>query len=139
MASKGRAQQNTPHILGGNQINYKGEVGTPTGEMLLVKILLNRSVVSTPGAKFMCLNISDFYLETPLLRPEYVKLKLQDKPDKIIKEYNLGVKATSNGCVYVKVQRSMYGLPQAGLLSNEMLERRLAPYGYYQVQQVPDL
>ena len=87
----------------------------------------------------MCLDISDFYLETPLPRPEYVKLKLQDIPDQIIEENNLGAKATSNGYVYFKVQRSMYGLPQAGLLSNEMLKRRLAPYGYYQVQRDPVL
>ena len=33
----------------------------------------------------------------------------------------------------------MYGLPQAGLLSNEMLEQRLAPHGYYQSQLVPGL
>ena len=39
-------------VLGGNLINFDGEVGTPTAGMLLVKIMLN-SVISTPGAKFM--------------------------------------------------------------------------------------
>ena len=72
-----RPQKDEPNrtrfTLGGNRINYAGEVGTPTAEMLLVKILLN-SVVSTPGGKFMCLDISNFYLENPLPRPEYVKL-----------------------------------------------------------------
>ena len=87
----------------------------------------------------MCLDISDFYLETPLKRSEYVKLKLQDIPNEIIVEYKLHEKATSDGCVYVKVQKGMYGLPQAGLLSNEMLERRLAPYGYYQSPRIPGL
>ena len=61
-----RPQKDEPNrtrlTLGGNRINYAEEVGTPTAEMLLVKIMLN-SVVSTPGAKFMCLDISDFYLE----------------------------------------------------------------------------
>ncbi|EJK62784.1 hypothetical protein THAOC_16590 [Thalassiosira oceanica] len=50
--------------VGGNRINYTGEVGTPTAEMLLVKVMLN-SVVSTPGAQFMTTDISDFYLATP--------------------------------------------------------------------------
>ena len=48
-------------VLGGNQIHCDFDVGTPTANMLLVKILLN-SVVSIPGAKFMTINISDFYL-----------------------------------------------------------------------------
>ena len=87
----------------------------------------------------MCLDISDFYLETPLKRPEYVKLKLQDIPSEIINEYKLHKKSTPDGCVYVKVQKGMYGLPQAGLLSNEMLEQQLAPHGYYQSQLVPSL
>jgi hypothetical protein len=38
--------------LGGNLINYPGDVGTRTADMLTVKLLLN-SVISTPGAKFM--------------------------------------------------------------------------------------
>ena len=38
-------------VVGGDIINYPGDVGTPIADMLRVKILLN-SVVSTPGAKF---------------------------------------------------------------------------------------
>jgi len=34
---------------GGDRINYPGDVGTPTADMTLVKILLN-SVISTEGA-----------------------------------------------------------------------------------------
>ena len=45
--------------MGGNRINFPGEVGTPTADLLLVKILFN-SVVSTPGAKFMTMDIKDF-------------------------------------------------------------------------------
>ena len=51
--------------MGGNRINYPGEVGTPTAEMLLVKIMLN-SVVSTPGAQFISIDIKNFYLATPM-------------------------------------------------------------------------
>ena len=52
-------------LLGGNLINFDGEVGTPTADMLLNKILLN-SVILTPGAKFMTADISNFYLNTPM-------------------------------------------------------------------------
>ena len=106
-------------FLGGNQTNYTGEVRTPTAEMLLIKIMLN-SVVSTDGAKFMIIDISNFYLNTPLKRFEYVKLKLSDTLDEIKVKYKLHDKAI-NGHVYVEVHKTIYGLPQSGFLSNELL------------------
>ena len=87
----------------------------------------------------MCLDISDFYLETPLLRPEYVKLKLSDLPEKIKTEYKVSEKATADNSVYVKVQKAMYGLPQAGLLSNQLFEKRLGKFEYYHSTLVPGL
>ena len=61
-----KAEQNrTRFTVGGDRINYPGEVATPTAEMLVAKLLFN-SVVSTPGAKFMTMDISSFYLMTPL-------------------------------------------------------------------------
>ena len=43
----------------GNLIFYPGHCGTPTVDLLTVKLLLN-SVISTPDAKFMTINIKDF-------------------------------------------------------------------------------
>ena len=54
----------------GNRINYPGDCGTLTANLLMVKLLLV-SVVSTPGAKFFTMDISNFYLNTPLERKEY--------------------------------------------------------------------
>lgn len=51
----------TRFTVGGDKINYPGEVATPTAEMLVAKILFN-SVISTPNAKFMTIDISNFYL-----------------------------------------------------------------------------
>ena len=42
----------TRFVVGGNRINYPDDVGTPTADMLLVKILFN-SVISTKNARFM--------------------------------------------------------------------------------------
>ena len=117
--------------------HYPGDVGTPTAEMLLVKILFN-SVVSTPGAEFMSIDISDFYLATPLKRKEYLRLSLRDIPEEIIEEYSLRDIAV-NGAVYAQVNRGMYGLPQSGLLANELLAERLAKHGYRQSKLIPGL
>jgi hypothetical protein len=56
--------------MGGNLINYPGDCGTPTADLLTVKLLLN-SIISTPNAKFMSIDIKDFYLCTLMARYEY--------------------------------------------------------------------
>eukprot|EP00804_Cyclotella_cryptica_P012525 CCRYP_017709-RA/>CCRYP_017709-RA protein AED:0.38 eAED:0.38 QI:0/0/0/1/1/1/2/0/312 len=72
--------------------------------MLTTKILLN-SVISTKGARFMTIDIKDFYLNTPMVRPEYMRLKLSDIPDHIIKLYKLDKLVTTDGYVYVLIQK----------------------------------
>ena len=69
----------TRFVVGGNRINYPGKVATPMAEMLAAKLLFN-SVISTHGARFMTMDIANFYLITPLKCPEYVKIKLRDIP-----------------------------------------------------------
>ena len=128
----------TRFVVGGDKINYPGEVATPTAEMLVAKLLFN-SVVSTVGARFMTMDISNFYLMTPLKRPEFIRINIRDIPDKIINEYNLKAKMTKNGSIYIRADRGMYGLPQSGLLANELLEKRLNKQGYRQSKLVPGL
>jgi hypothetical protein len=74
--------------MGGNLINYPSDCGTRTADLLTVKLLFN-SIISTPQAKFMCININNFYLCTPISRYEYFRMKLELFPDDIIKEYNI--------------------------------------------------
>ena len=71
----------------------------------------------------MTIDIFNFYFNSPLPCPEFIKIKLSDIPEEIINKYNLCKKATSAGHVYIVADKSMYGLPQAGLISNELLEK----------------
>jgi hypothetical protein len=48
-------------------------------------------------------------------------------------------KVTEEGYVYVEIQKGMYGLPQAGILAQELLEKRLNEHGYSQSKAVPGL
>jgi len=124
--------------VGGNKVHYPGDVGTPTADLTLVKMHLN-SVISTPGARYMTLDDKNFYLNTPVSRYEYVRIKIDDIPKKIIVEYNLREKVTTDGHVYVEIQKGMYGLPQAGILAQQLLEQRLNQHGYSQSKAVPGL
>jgi hypothetical protein len=124
--------------VGGNHINYPGAVATPSAEMLVAKLLFN-STISTRGARFMTMDTSNFYLNSPLPRPEFIYIKLSNIPEEIIVEYMLCEKATSNGSIYIMAIKGMYGLPQAGLIANKLLESRLNKHGYQQSKLVPGL
>ena len=116
--------------VGGNRIEYSGDVSTKTSDLTTVKCLLN-SVVSTPNAEFCTADIKDFYLNTPMAEFEYMRIRVDDIPPDIMRRYNLDAKI-HNGYVYVEIRKGMYGLPQAGPLANDRLVKFLAQHGSYQ-------
>ena len=85
----------------------------------------------------MTIDIKDFYLNTPMARPEYMRLKIDDMPDNVIKQYQLREKATKDGYVYFEINKGMYGLPQAGIIAQQLLEKRLNAAGYHQSTITP--
>ena len=70
-------------------------------------------------------------------QPEYMRLKISDMPNNIIEQYKLNETVTPNGYVNVKIQEGMYGLPQAGIISQQLMEKRLNAKGYYQSKITP--
>ena len=75
-------------------------------------------------------NRLDRYLNTPMDRLEYMQMKLSELPHYFVELYNLNT--NHNGTIYLKVQKGMYGLLQAGILVHQLLEERLNEYGYEQ-------
>ena len=106
----------------GSNLSINMDLSIPTASLLTAKILLN-SVISTPGAKFMAIDIKDFYLNTPLERPEFIRLKISNFLEDVIKEYKLKDKVDSKGFIYVKITQCMYGLPHAGIIAQKLLEK----------------
>ena len=74
--------------VGGNLINYPGELTTRTSDMTTSKILWN-SIISTKGARFMVLYFKNIYLGTPLDRFEYMKIPITLFPAHIRLQYQL--------------------------------------------------
>jgi len=61
-----KAEPNRTRITaGGDRLKYFGDVSTESSSLETAKLLFN-SIVSTPGAKCMTLDISNMYLNTPL-------------------------------------------------------------------------
>jgi hypothetical protein len=105
---------------GGNLVAYPGDVSMSTADMLTAKLLFN-SVLSTPKAKFSCFDISNFYLNTPMERYEYMRIPTWAIPDQVMTEYSK---------LHDEIRKGMYGLPQAGLLAAARLVAHLVQYGY---------
>ena len=115
--------------LGRDCIHYPNNVSTPTANLLLFKLHLN-SIISIESAYFVTANISNFYLKTPQKQPKYVFIILCNVPNEIIKEYKLSEKVGEDRYIYIEFRKWMYGLPQAGILTQKLLSERLGQHGY---------
>jgi hypothetical protein len=123
--------------VGGNQIDFPGKVSTPTADLTTVKLLIN-SVLSTPNAQFATADISNFYLNNPMQRFEYMRIPVSDIPPSIMAQYHL-LPLVHKGTVLVEIRKGMYGLPQAGIIANTRLIKHLAAYGYVPVAHTAGL
>jgi hypothetical protein len=123
--------------IGGSHICYPGDVGTNTASLELFKLLLN-SVLSCNGARFSSIDLKNFYLDTPMPNPEYVRIKITDIPAEFIEEYTLAGR-DRDGWIYFEIRRGCYGLLQAGILANNLLQSRLLAEGYYEAESTPGL
>jgi hypothetical protein len=108
--------------VGGDSLDYYGDVATSTADITTFKILIN-STLSTEDASMMMMDIKNYYLGTPLPRFEYMKMLLSRFPEEIIQKYNLNTLAV-DGWVYIEIRKGMYGLNQSGLLANQLLKTR---------------
>ena len=67
------------------------------------------------------------------------ELRTCHMPEDVIEHYQLRDKVTYDGHVYCEIQKGMYGLPQAGIIAQQLLEERLQKHGYRQSQMTPGL
>ena len=105
--------------------------------MTTFKILVN-STLSTPDAKWLGLDIKNYYLGTPMDNYEYIFIPINQIPQEIIDHYKLH-NIAHNGKVYVEIRHGMYRLPQAGILAKKQLICFLGCYGYSHVPHTPGL
>ena len=115
--------------IGGDRINYPGETSASTAAMPVVKILL-QSVISD-DSNWMTLDIKDYYLNTPLARPEYIRIQRKLIPLSTMVQHELE-QFMSNNSILFEVNQGMYGLPQAGYLAQQKLIEHLRKHQYHQ-------
>lgn len=114
---------------GGDRINYTGPTSAQTAAMPVVKLLLH-SVVSEHKS-WMTIDIKDYYLNTPLLRPEFIRIPLRMIPTVTMDNHSLHSYVQQDAILF-EVNKGMYGLPQAGLLAQQRLMAHLTIHGYHE-------
>jgi len=124
--------------IGGDKIHYAGETAAQTAALPTVKLLLNSAI--SDDYDWATADISDYYT-TPgnvLESPEYMWVALKDLPAEIIDRYKLRA-ISVKGRALVCVTGAIYGLPQAGKISQDRLVKHLNEHGYSQCRNTPAL
>jgi hypothetical protein len=94
--------------------------------------------LSTKDAKMMMMDIKNYYLGTPLPTYEYMHLSISILPDETIEKYHL-TRLAVDGWVYLEIRKDMYGLKQAGISVNQLLQKSLKPFGYHPARHTPGI
>jgi hypothetical protein len=94
--------------VGGDRLDYFGDVETSTADITTFKFLINITLSTTYTAMMMMDN-KNYYMGTPFTRYEYMGMLLSRFLDEIVDKYNLKALAIY-GWVYIEIRKSMYGL-----------------------------
>ena len=80
--------------VGGDKLVYDNDTGLPTASILESKLLAN-SVISDHkkhNSKFCAIDLKDFFLNTPMEKPEYIRIHKKYFSEAFISTYNLNKK-----------------------------------------------
>jgi hypothetical protein len=121
---------------GGNLIHCNEELLVLTAGLETAKLHWN-SFVGTAMARYMCIDLKNFYLTAKLEYYEYMTIPLAYFPPWIVNQYNLNLHAL-NGKVHLELRRVVWILLQAGILANKQLQQKMAPLGTKNTQILRD-
>ena len=74
-----------------------------------------------------------FYLNNILPDPEFMHIPFKIISQEIIDLYRLDTLVDSQGWIYMRIKKGMYGLKKVGIISNQELVKHMVPFGYYPV------
>lgn len=127
-------------VVGRDKPPYDKDPGSLAASLLETKLLINNIISDAKyGARFMSLNLKDYFLMTLMDDPEFMKIHIRNFPLDIIEFYKLTEKQTKDGYIYIRIKKGMYGLKQAALLGYQQLVRHLEPHGFHPIKHTEGL
>ena len=96
--------------VGGDKLEHSSDISSPVVFMLETKLLIN-SVISdaTRRARILTADLKDYFLQTIMIEPEFVRIQAKYFPEDIQKQYNIKETIAPYGYVYCKIKRGVYG------------------------------
>lgn len=122
----------------GDQLELQGDTSTEITGLEIPKMVFN-SIVSTPDAKFIIINISNTYLNTPLQKYQYMQFAISMVHQEVIDHYNLQNTVTEDRWIYCDIRNTIYGFKESGKLANIKLQAVLVIEGYKSCQFTHEL
>ena len=123
--------------VGGNRIDYPGNIATPVTELVTVNFNLNITI-SYVNIIYVTVDIKYYYHVTPMNYFEYMRIQVKHIPQNIVDQYNFRDLIVSDH-VLVGIQEGMYDLPQAGIITEERLNIHLTTSSYIPAKHTPGL
>ena len=112
------------NIAGGDKLDYPGDPSSPAVSLLNVKIHINSTISRAKNnAKYMCIDIKNFYLVTPMKYFQYMRINKKIIPQDVLDEYEIIF--DDLGFTYVEICRGVYGLKEAGIIAFDQLVQKL--------------
>jgi hypothetical protein len=71
--------------VGGDKLPYDADAGSPAASLLETKLILNSTTSWMRTTHFLCADLKDHFLATPMQDPEYMRIKYKYFPEAIRK------------------------------------------------------
>jgi len=93
-------------VVGGNKLAYPDDPASPAANLLATKFIINSTIFdSNKEARFMTVDLNNFFLGSAMPRPEYMKIPHSLFPPDIISKYKLhGI--IHNGFIYIGIKEA---------------------------------
>ena len=87
-----------------DRLTYNDDASSPATDMLETKTLFNSIMFNArKGARFMTLDIKDYFLATPMRDPEHVWVQLKHMPEDIRKRHGMMNIVTKDEWACIKI------------------------------------
>ena len=108
----------------GDRLDYPYDVSSPAVSVTNEKLHINSKIsYAIKGARYLGLDISNFYLGTDMPYHQYMRIHPSKIPQEVNDEYSYEVAA--NGLVYTKIFKGMYGIKESVVLTFKQLVKAL--------------
>ena len=92
--------------VGGDRLEYFNATAAPAASLIESKLLFNSTISqSSKNARFLTLDIKDFFLQTDMENCEYMKIHAKYFCTELRNKYNIDALISNDGYVYCKIKK----------------------------------